>query len=109
MHVLRRPVSAARRLVVSLTTRGRPRNRRSEEWWDITERGAGMSVAKGRSAKTAFDLVVSYTRTGDDRQAARVYAESRLSHRKYMEALALGRAQRQIECHAPWPKEADGD
>ncbi|MFF8817294.1 hypothetical protein ACF07D_04750 [Leucobacter sp. NPDC015123] len=54
-----------------------------------------MSVAKGRSPKTAFALVVSYTRAGEGLQAARVYAESRLSFKRYMEAVALGKKQRE--------------
>jgi len=50
-----------------------------------------MSVAKGRSPKAAYDLVVSYTAQGEDKQAMRVYVESRLSMKRYLQAIAEGR------------------
>jgi hypothetical protein len=53
-----------------------------------------VTVAKKRSPQTAFDLVVSYTREGDDRQAARVYAESSLSLKRFMQARTKGMADR---------------
>lgn len=53
-----------------------------------------MTVAKGRSPKTAFDLVVQYTAAGEDHQAARVYSESSLSFKRYLEAIDRGRKAR---------------
>lgn len=52
-----------------------------------------MTVA-GRSPQKAFDLVVAYTRAGEDSMAARVYAESSLSLTRYMKAIARGRMLR---------------
>lgn len=52
-----------------------------------------MTVAKGRSSKTAYALVVSYIAAGESLQAARVYAESSLSYRRYMQAVAEGRGK----------------
>jgi hypothetical protein len=49
-----------------------------------------VTVAKKRSPKTAFDLVVSYTREGDHGQASRVYVESSLSYKRYLEARTIG-------------------
>ena len=48
-------------------------------------------VAKRRGPRTAYDLVVSYTAHGEDKQAARVYAESRLSMKRYLQAVSEGR------------------
>ncbi|MFT8359256.1 hypothetical protein [Bifidobacterium aquikefiri] len=53
-----------------------------------------MSVVKSRSSKTAYALVVSYTTQDEDFQAARVYAESRISLKQYMKAVGEGRKKK---------------
>ncbi len=50
-----------------------------------------MTVAKGRSPGTAYSLVVSYTAGGQHHMAARVYVESSLSYKRYLEAITEGR------------------
>lgn len=43
----------------------------------------------------AYDLIVSYTAEGQDLMASRIYAESRISFKRYQAARAQGLRRRQ--------------